>query len=156
VQLQTVLAPLFAPFFGLFGALSSEKSTPGDKLDAVLKQLQAQMSELKTAVGRSQGVGFLEDHAHAMNLNARAGPQLHLYLLSEAMATMQASLKNMQDQLASELVDASRLGFISRPFTKDWLTTEGYHGKFVVFVDAVQPASPYPGIKQQRRRASVV
>jgi hypothetical protein len=46
----------------LFGVLSSDKSTPGDLLDAKLKQLQAQMAELKLAVSCSQGVGFLKDH----------------------------------------------------------------------------------------------
>jgi hypothetical protein len=52
-ELKTSLAPLFS----LFGVLSSDKSTPGDLLDANLKQLQAQMTELKLAVSRSQGWG---------------------------------------------------------------------------------------------------
>jgi hypothetical protein len=130
-QLTTFLDPIL----GLFRALSSDKSTPGDKLDAKLKHLQAQMTELKTAVGRSQGVGFLEDHTHAMNLDARAEPQLQH--LSEAMATMQASLKNTQDQLASELVVVGSVNFISRSFAKNWLTTMGCNDKFVYFVDAV-------------------
>jgi hypothetical protein len=50
-QLQTALAPLF----GFFGVLSSNKSTPGDLLNAKMKQLQAQISGLKQATSRSQG-----------------------------------------------------------------------------------------------------
>jgi hypothetical protein len=53
------------------------------------------MADLKLAVSRSQGVGFVEDHTHAMKLDA--GSELQLHHLSEAMATMQASLKEMQD-----------------------------------------------------------
>jgi hypothetical protein len=34
----------------------------GDLLDAKLRQLQAQMTELKRALGHSRGVVFLEDH----------------------------------------------------------------------------------------------
>jgi hypothetical protein len=93
------------------------------------------MTELKLAVSRSQGVGFLEDHSHAMKLDARSGPQLHH--LSEAMATMQASLKNMKDQLVSELVMVGTVNFISRSFTKNWLTTQDCNDNFLSFLDAV-------------------
>jgi hypothetical protein len=44
------------------------------------------MTKLKTAVGRSHGVGFLEDHTQVMDLVVRAEPQL--YQLTEAVATM--------------------------------------------------------------------
>ncbi len=79
------------------------------------------MTELKTAVGRRQGVGFLEDHTQ--NLDARAEPQLHQ--LSKVLATMQVSLRKMQDQLASELVTVGTVTFISGSFTKNCLTTQG-------------------------------
>jgi hypothetical protein len=130
-QLRISLAPLF----DLFGALSSDKTTPGNKLDAKLQQLQAQMTELRTAVGSRQGMGFLEDHTHTMNLDARTEPEVDQ--LSEAMATMQGTLRNMQDQLASELVSVGTVNFISRAFTRSWLTSQGCNDKFVYFVDAV-------------------
>jgi hypothetical protein len=130
-QLQTALAPLF----GLFGVLSSNKPTRGYLLDVRLKQLLVQMLELKEATSRSQDVGVLEDNTHAMKLDARSEPQVHH--LSEAIATMQASLKNMQDQLASELVMVGTVIFISRSFTKNWLTTLGCNEYFVYFLDAV-------------------
>ena len=110
------------------------------------------MSELKKAVGRSQGVGFLEDHTHAMNLDARAELQLHQ--LSEAMATMQVSLKKMQDQLASELVEVSRVSFISRSFTKNWLTTEGCNGKFVFYFASSRNQTTAPSSKCRLRASS--
>jgi hypothetical protein len=69
-----------------------------------------------------------------MKLDARSEPQLHH--LSEAMATMQASLKNMQDQLASKLAMVGTVNFVSRSFTKNWLTTLGRNEYFVSFVDA--------------------
>jgi hypothetical protein len=61
-KLKTFLVPLI----GLVGVVAATKSTPGDLLDAKLMQLQVQMTELKLTVSRSQGVGFLEDHAHEL------------------------------------------------------------------------------------------
>jgi hypothetical protein len=44
------------------------------------------MMELKTAVGHSHDVGFLEDHTQAMDLDMTSEPQLHQP--TEAVATM--------------------------------------------------------------------
>jgi hypothetical protein len=104
-------------------------------LDARLKQLQAQITELKLAVSRSQGAGFLEEHTYAMKLDTRSEPRPHN--LSEAMVTMQASLTNMQDQLASELVTVETVNFMWRSFTKNWLTTLNCKDYLVHFLDAV-------------------
>jgi hypothetical protein len=133
-RLKTSLAPLI----GLFGSLSSSKETPGDLLDTRLNQMQAQMTELQTAASRSGSMGFLDDQTKAMHLDARADPQLDQ--LTETVASMEASLKGMQDQLASELVSVGTVNFISRSFTQNWLTTEcggGDSGQFLYFVDAV-------------------
>jgi hypothetical protein len=59
-----------------------------------------------------------------MDLDARAESQLHQ--LTEALATMQAFLKGMQDQLPSELVKVRTVSFISISFAKNWLSSEGY------------------------------
>lgn len=103
-QLQTVLAPLF----GLFGALFSEKTTPGDKLDTNVKLMQAQISQLKAPESRSHGAGFLEDYTPGTDLDARGEPK-PLHQLTEAVATMQASTRSMQDQLASERVKVGKV-----------------------------------------------
>jgi hypothetical protein len=58
---------------------------PQGLLDAKLRQLQLQMTELKTAVGCSRSAGCLEDHTQATSLDARAEAQLHQ--LTEAVAT---------------------------------------------------------------------
>jgi hypothetical protein len=62
-----------------------------------------------------------------------AGSELQLHHHSEAMAPMQASLKKMQDQAASDMVMAGTVNFMSRSFTKKWLTTLGCNESFVYF-----------------------
>jgi hypothetical protein len=121
VVLAQISGQLQSSLFELFGALSSTTATPRDLLDAWLRQLQAQMTELKTAVGRSHDVGFLEDYTQAMDLDVRA-EESQLHQLTEVVATMQASLKGMQDQLAFELVKFSTVSFISKSFAKYWFS----------------------------------
>jgi hypothetical protein len=109
--------------------------------------LSAQMMELKLAVSRSQGMGILEDHTYAMKLDARSEPQLHY--LSEAIATMQTSLKNIQDQLASGLAMVGTVNFISRSFTKKWLATLGCNDNFVYYLSSTSwtPSACLPSFR---------
>jgi isopentenyl phosphate kinase len=131
IQLQSLLAPLLS----LFGTVSSEKASPGDKLERRLQSMQAEISQLKASEGRSHGAGFFGNDTPGANLDARGGPQ-ELHQLTETVATMQASLQSMRDQLASELVKVGMANFISRSFTNNWLKTEGRNAQIVFFVDA--------------------
>jgi hypothetical protein len=134
-QLGTQLESVLAPLLSLFGALSSEKASPGDKLERRLKLMQAEISQLKASEGRSHGAGFFGNDTPGAILDARGGPQ-QLHQLTETVATMQALLQSMWDQLASELVKVGTVNFISRSFTKNWLKTEGRNAQIVFFVDA--------------------
>jgi hypothetical protein len=134
-QLGTQLRSALAPLMGLFRALSSEKESPGDKLERRLSSMQAEISQLKAAEGRSLGAEFLGNVTPGTDLDTRNGPQ-QLHQLTETVVTMQASLQSMRDQLASELVRVSTVNFISRSFTKNWLSTEGSKAEISFFLDA--------------------
>jgi hypothetical protein len=75
------------------------------------------MMELKTAVGCSRSAGCLEDHTQATSLDARAEAQLHQ--LTEAVATMQISLKDTQDQLTPGLLSSAHLKMIRHELAGD-------------------------------------
>jgi hypothetical protein len=91
-------------------------------------------------MGRSCSVGFLKDHIQA---SVRAEAQLHQ--LTSAAATMQISLKDMQDEQATGPVKVST---VSRYTLRYWRLRQR---KLLLLLGRRQPAPPRPGASPQHR-----
>jgi hypothetical protein len=142
-DVNTALKPLVA----LFSQLSSDKATPGDKLKESFARIQAQIDVLvSTRGGGSQssgGMSWLGSKTHEMSLgegtDGKAEYRTELGELRESLATLQAETAELRDQQASRMVEMGCISFVSKPFTRAWLTgsCRGLKGAHVLFVDGV-------------------